>query len=336
MRRRSAARTASSITTRRSRASTPRTRCRWMSTIRQRRRRTLATAFHGEYAGCASRFAMPIRRPGCPARTTSTASPPMASRATRTFTPALTLENRAAEATGTTWSDTASHASASRRSSSSNVGTPITYNFGTVPCSAPTADCFTEYFGNVVTIRGANGYTATGQASFFLPDRQSGFQSRRAVLPDRLQLCRMAHGAVRLPLRERARQLCHRDFDNEKIQRTNFEYTLQFQGDIKSRLFYSAGGGDREEPSLRHHGHAAHRLCVCSGAPGEWFHGTLLRANGATGVQEPTLALSSPACTRNCSSRRHRGHCEVHVAPPGPRASRTYDGGVDQNIKGRS
>ena len=27
---------------------------------------------------------------------------------------------------------------------------------------------FTEYFGNVVTIRGANGYTAKGQASFFL------------------------------------------------------------------------------------------------------------------------------------------------------------------------
>ena len=34
-----------------------------------------------------------------------------------------------------------------------------------MPCSAPNADCFTEYFGDTETIRGANGYTATGQAS---------------------------------------------------------------------------------------------------------------------------------------------------------------------------
>ncbi len=46
-----------------------------------------------------------------------------------------------------------------------NVGTPITFPSDYGP--------FTEYFGNVVTIRGANGYTATGQASFFIPTEDS-------------------------------------------------------------------------------------------------------------------------------------------------------------------
>jgi hypothetical protein len=29
---------------------------------------------------------------------------------------------------------------------------------------------------------------------------------------------------------------------DETVQRTNFEYTLQLQGEIKNRFFYSAGG----------------------------------------------------------------------------------------------
>ena len=56
-------------------------------------------------------------------------------------------------------------------------------------------------------------------------------------------------------------------FENEKIQRTNFEYTLQFQGDIKNRLFYSAGGAIEKNhlyPSIA--GTPAHRprLHPCS------------------------------------------------------------------------
>jgi len=103
----------------------------------------------------------------------------------------------------------------------------ITYNFGGFP--------FTEYFGNVVTIRGRNGYTATGRASFFIPNEKSVsnrdelYYQSDYTFPHRIS----RSGRVSIP--ERTRSFVT-SFSNEKIQRTNYEYTLQFQGDIKSRL----------------------------------------------------------------------------------------------------
>ena len=55
-----------------------------------------------------------------------------------------------------------------------NVGTPISFDaFTGGLCTPSSVSCFTEYFGNVMTIRGANGYTATGRASFFIPNEKS-------------------------------------------------------------------------------------------------------------------------------------------------------------------
>jgi len=45
------------------------------------------------------------------------------------------------------------------------VGQPVTSEFGGVS--------YTTYYGNTVTIRGANGYSATGRAAFFSPEEDS-------------------------------------------------------------------------------------------------------------------------------------------------------------------
>ena len=205
-----------------------------------------------------------------------------------------------------------------------------------MPCSAPTANCFTEYFGNVVTIRGANGYRATGQASFFLPNEKSDsnrdelYYQTDYAFPHRITALFGFHY-------ENERGSFVTSFSNEKIQRTKFEYTLQVQGDVKNRLFYSLGGGVQKN-----------HLYGIVGAPRigltyvpvrssrRLFHGTRLRANFATGVQEPSLALEFASLhDQLLSSGDTTDIAKFHIAPPGPQRSHTYDFGVDQNILGQ-
>ena len=184
-----------------------------------------------------------------------------------------------------------------------NVGTPITYNFGTVPCSAPTADCFTEYFGNVVTIRGANGYTATGQASFFLPNEDSGLQSRRALLPDRLQLSSPHHRSLRLPLRERARQLRHR------ISPTRPFSAPTSNTRCRSRATSRAVSSTRLAAAFE-----KNHLYGIAGTPRigfvyapvrprpVWFHGTRCEQTPPPACRSPALALEFASLYTNCSA----------------------------------
>jgi iron complex outermembrane receptor protein/vitamin B12 transporter len=246
----------------------------------------------------------------------------------------LTLENR----TLAGWHNLVQYGIARKREQAKqfgNVGTPMTYNFGTVPCSAPTADCFTEYFGNVVTIRGANGYKAIGQASFFVPteDQDSNrddlyYQSDFSFAPWLTALFGFRY--------ENERGSYNSAFSHETTQRTNFEYTLQLQGQIKSRFFYSAGGGLEKNHLYGITGTPRIGISYALVRPGTgWFQGMLLRANAATGVQEPTLGIQFASLFTQLQQAGDTADiAKYHVMPPGPQDSRTYDVGVDQNIKG--
>src|ERR1017187_1984302 len=216
-----------------------------------------------------------------------------------------------------------------------NVGTPITFNFGAVPCSAPTADCFTEYFGNVVTIRGSNGYSATGQASFLVPTEDQ--DSNRDELYYQSDFSFGSYLSALFGFRyENERGSYNSAFSHEATQRTNFEYTLQLQGEIKSRLFYSAGGGLEKNHLYGITGTPRFGLSYAPVRPGrKWFHGTLLRANAATGVQEPTLAIQYFSLYTLLQEAGDTADiAKYHIMPPGPQDSRTYDAGVDQDIRG--
>ena len=214
-----------------------------------------------------------------------------------------------------------------------NVGTPISYDFNGGPCTPSSSGCFTEYFGNVVTIRGANGYTATGQASFFIPEELSAsnrdelYYQTDYTFPHRIT----ALFGFRY---ENERGSFVTDFNNEKIQRTNYQYTLQFQGDIKNRFFYSLGGGVEKNHLYGITGTPRIGFAYVPVRPGtKIFHGTKLRGNVATGVQEPSLALEFASLYNQLLEAGETAAIEkYHVTPAGPQRSRTYDIGVDQNI----
>ncbi|WP_213803498.1 TonB-dependent receptor [Granulicella sp. dw_53] len=239
----------------------------------------------------------------------------------------LTLENRL----GGNWHNLVRYGIARKREQQhafTNVGTPITFDFG-------DGSPFTLYYGNVVTIRGANGYTATGRASFFLPEQDS--DSNRDELYYQSDYTFPWHITALFGFRyQNERGSFVSAFSSEKIQRTNFQYTLQFQGEIKNRFFYSLGGDVEKNHLYGITGTPRIGLSYVPVRPGrKYFRGTKIRANVATGVQEPTLALEFASLYRQLLSIGDTADiARFHVTPPGPQRSRSYDIGVDQNIKG--
>jgi iron complex outermembrane receptor protein/vitamin B12 transporter len=214
-----------------------------------------------------------------------------------------------------------------------NVGNPITYNFGT----PDDPFYFTEYFGNVVNIRGANGYTATGQAAFLTgTDDQSSnrdqlyYQSDWSPNP----LFNVLFG-FRYD-NERGSYNNAEFFEHEVIQRTNYEWNLQFQGEVKGRFSYSLGGAIEKNHLYGIAGTPRIGFTYVPVRPSsKLFHGTRIRANFATGVQEPTLALEfNSLYTQLFQAGDIADIGKYHIGPQGAQRSRTYDVGVDQNILG--
>jgi iron complex outermembrane receptor protein/vitamin B12 transporter len=218
------------------------------------------------------------------------------------------------------------------------VGTPIIVNYGTGPCSAPTAYCITEYFGNVVTIRGANGYTATGRTEFFVPNYNQDSNRDELYYQTDYSFSHYLSALFGFHYEnERGSYVEPPPYAEDRtIQRTNFQYTLQLQGGIESRLFYSAGGSIEKNHLYGITGAPRLGLSYVPVFPGvRWFRGTLVRANVATGVQEPSLAVQFASLyTVLQEDGLTSGIAKYHVTPIGPQDSRTYDLGVDQNIRG--
>ena len=215
-----------------------------------------------------------------------------------------------------------------------NQGNPVTfiYSCGT-GCTYP----YTEYFGNVVTVRGANGYKVTGQTSIYGSDSdqdsnrdQLYYESDYTVSPHFIGLFGFRYDNERGSFNDA-------EFgEAEKVDRRNFEYNLQFQGEFFNRLFYSAGGA-LEKNHL--YGIAGTPRLGLSYVPvrssNSVFHGTRFRANAATGVQEPTLALEyNSLYTQLLAAGDTSDIAKYHVGPQSAERSRTYDIGVDQNVLG--
>jgi iron complex outermembrane receptor protein/vitamin B12 transporter len=216
-----------------------------------------------------------------------------------------------------------------------NVGTPISYDFNGGPCTPQSQGCFTEYFGNVVTIHGANGYTATGRASFFVPNEKS--VSNRDELYYQSDYTFFHNLTALFGFRyENERGSFVTDYSHEKIQRTNYQYTLQFQGDFKNRFFYSLGGGVEKNHLYGITGTPRIGFAFIPVRTGNrLFQGTKIRANVATGVQEPSLALEFASFYNQLLAAGDTAAiAKYNITPPGPQRSRTYDVGVDQNILG--
>jgi vitamin B12 transporter len=200
------------------------------------------------------------------------------------------------------------------------------------------------YYGNTVTIRGANGYKATGRAAIaygdLYPTRQDSV-SNRDELYYQSDYAFTRHLTTLFGFRyedERGAFVSTGLFgSNRKLQRTNFQYTLQIQGDIKNRLFYSLGGAFEKNHLYGTAGTPRIGLAYIPVRPGtRIFRGTKLRANAATGVQEPSLLVQFTSLYGQLLQAGNTAAIAAYnVKPIGALRSRTYDVGIDQNILGQ-
>jgi vitamin B12 transporter len=196
--------------------------------------------------------------------------------------------------------------------------------------------------GNVVTIHGANGYTTTGQVQLFSGSNYDQ-DSNRDQLYYQTDYSFSPHFIGLFGFRYDDERGSFNDYDpgfffveHEATQRTNFEYNLQFQGEFWNRLFYSAGGAVEKNHLYGIAGTPRLGLSYVPVRPsGKFFHGTRLRANAATGVQEPTLAIEFESLYTQLLAVGDTADIALyHITPQSAELSRTYDIGVDQNVFG--
>jgi iron complex outermembrane receptor protein/vitamin B12 transporter len=207
-----------------------------------------------------------------------------------------------------------------------------------------------DYYGKPVTIRGANGYTATGQTileyTYGCPvypgtypqledplnsDRDELYYQTDYVFPYRIAALfgfryENERGSFNYPAY---------DYGG-KTQRTNFEYTLQFSGNIKNRLFYSAGGALEKNHLYGIAGTPRIGLAYQPVYPSDkWMHGTRIRVNVAAGVVEPSLSAGLSSLFDQLQQADDSADiAKFHIGSIGPERSRTLDFGVDQDVRG--
>jgi vitamin B12 transporter len=199
------------------------------------------------------------------------------------------------------------------------------------------------YYGKQVTIRGANGYSATGQAAIAYgcggPNPASCFpqpdyaDSNRDELHYQTDYVFPKHIAALFGFRyenERGSFVYPTYFESEPVQRTNFEYTAQVSGNIVNRVFYSAGGSVEKNHLYGIAGTPRIGLAYVPVRPGgRVLRGTKLRVNVATGVQEPSLAVDFSSLYTQLGSATA---VKDGITPIRELRTRTLDIGIDQNI----
>lgn len=195
-----------------------------------------------------------------------------------------------------------------------------------------------DYLGAPVTIHGANGYTVSGQAIFQYPMQ---YPYSYPISTDRDLVQAQSDYRVRPHLLA----LVGFEYEDERgysggrsnsIERRNSNYTLLFQGDIKGRLFYTMGTGVENNalfgvvPTPR----ASLSYMLRQPIQSALLGGTRLRASFGKGIKEPSIFEQTDSLHDQLAALPNGSQIisQYHVGKIGPEWSRTYDGGVDQEL----
>ena len=200
----------------------------------------------------------------------------------------------------------------------------------------------TNYYGSAQLIRGANGYTAAGQALIAYGGSTYPNRSDSANELDELSYQTDYHfsphhavygsfrfddeqGMYRFPL--------YAVVDN--VQRTNKEFALVYDGDFHERVYATVGGGVVKDEIFGLKFTPQIGLAWYPVRPGAGrLRGTKVRFNFARGVQEVDLyaQLESLKALLN----EYGDAADAAKTPPiGAQSSRSYEGGLDQSLLGQ-
>ncbi len=218
--------------------------------------------------------------------------------------------------------------------------------FGASGIPDPSGDGYFD--GAPVTLTGANGYSVTGQALF----QYSASLSTSTSTTKR----DFVYAQTDYQLNPHLLILGGFKYENESgtsvssgytpysIQRGNYSYTLQLSGDLRNRLFYTVGTGLEDNGLYGFAGTPRASLAYYLVRPGGSgiFSGTKLHGTFGKGIKEPSvyaqdnslynLLANVPSATGVPSGAQVIS--QYNLTQVGAENSRTFDGGVDQQLFG--
>jgi vitamin B12 transporter len=199
----------------------------------------------------------------------------------------------------------------------------------------------TNYYGFNTVIKGANGDTVIGQAVLNFAGTypntvervnnrdQVFFQSDYPFTPHILGMFSFRYEDERGAKKSAAYGV------DQTLDRRNYDYTAQIQGNFKYRLYYSLGGGAEKNQLFGTVGTPRIGLIFYPIRPGRGlFRGTKMTFNFANGYQEPSLDQQFSSLYSFLQTTQGGGQAiqQFHITPIVEEQVRTYDGGVAQSF----
>ena len=211
----------------------------------------------------------------------------------------------------------------------SATGIPFESIFGTI------------YLGAPVTIRGANGYTVSGQAQFEFagtyPNLFRNSAGRDIVYGQsdyRLNL--HTAGLVAFKYEHERGSTTPTDFPGSSVDRANYSTTVEVNGDLRNRLHYIVGTGIEKNAVFGLEATPRLALAYYLVRPGgsNWLSGTKLRFSFSNGIKEPNI-FNQTNSVYGVLAQLPNGPqliSQYHISPIGSERSRSFDGGIDQQL----
>jgi vitamin B12 transporter len=196
-----------------------------------------------------------------------------------------------------------------------------------------TPGCFgSGTLGNAVTIAGANGYSASGQAVLDCSTYNSQLVNNRDAVIYRGDVTLTPHLGALIGFQyedERGAETYY-----SPVERTNYDYQAAVHGDFKSRFYYTLGGS-LERYSLfgtqtpMRAGVSYYVLRPRSGV----FSGTRVFGNFGEAVREPSLEQQEESLYTFLQQNGGQSTISaLNLHPIGAPQSRTYEGGLEQTF----
>jgi vitamin B12 transporter len=199
-------------------------------------------------------------------------------------------------------------------------------------------DAFGDSLGEVVTIKGANGYSVTGQAIFDGPGTFGDqLVSNRDQLVYQGDYRVTAHFLALIGFRfedERGVLNIPTFSSHEATDRANYDYLAAVRGDYKDRFFYTLGGsleryslfGTQTSPRA---GLTLYLLRPRAGV----FSGTRVLFNYGDAVREPKLTDEFGSLYKFLQRLGAQSSIDqYHIRPLSAPTTRTYEGGLAQSF----
>jgi vitamin B12 transporter len=207
-----------------------------------------------------------------------------------------------------------------------------------IPYNSPVAGPL--YIGAPVVIRGANGYSVSGQAAFqfpgtypnqFITNTDRDFVSAQTTYQVKPQLTALLGFRY-----EAERGFTQSSFGESPADRRNYSYTLQVVGNLANRFYYTLGSGIENNAIFGVEATPRVSLAYYLLRPdsSRVFSGTKIRGSFGTGIKEPSIfnAGNSLFSLLQQLSNGQQLISQFHVTPIGAERSRTYDGGIEQSL----